>query len=300
MTLKCIAGIQTPDEGKIILNNRTLFDSDANINLSPQERRVGILFQDYALFPNMTLKENILIASNDVNKEQIASKYIKDFSLSGLENNYPHQLSGGQKQRCAIARMLINKPEILMFDEPFSALDEHLRWQMENELIDTLKNYDNSVLYVSHNKNEVYRICDNIAIVNNGRIVEHNDKINVFNNPRNVNSAIILGYKNISPINIVNDNIVSTKWNENFLVQGLDENSKYIGIREDKIKLKKSKYETNFKIKSISYNITNKTYILESKNNEILYVDSFNEFSNLLVNDNIDILVDPKDITLFY
>ena len=133
MTLKCIAGIEKPDEGQIVLNNRVLFDRQEKINLLPQERKVGLLFQNYALFPNMTLEENIAIGipKNCKNKQKVIEEKIDAFSLKGLEKNYPHQLSGGQQQRVALARMLVNEPEILMLDEPFSALDEHLRWKME-------------------------------------------------------------------------------------------------------------------------------------------------------------------------
>ena len=131
VTLKCIAGIEKPDVGEIVLNDKILFSSKKNINLSPQKRNVGLLFQSYALFPNMTLEENIAISvsKNCSDKDKIVKRKIREFSLEGLEKNYPHELSGGQQQRTALARMLVNDPKILMLDEPFSALDEHLRWK---------------------------------------------------------------------------------------------------------------------------------------------------------------------------
>lgn len=168
MTLKCIAGIEKPDSGKIILNGKVLFDSENNINLPPQERNVGLLFQNYALFPNMTLKENIIAGVKDEKNKKFVDNLISDFSLNGLENHYPNQLSGGQQQRVALARMLINEPEIIMLDEPFSALDEHLKWSMEKELSGIIKKFTGPVLYVSHNKDEVFRLSDNISVMDRG------------------------------------------------------------------------------------------------------------------------------------
>ena len=247
MTLKCIAGIETPDKGTIILNNRILYDSEKKINILPQDRKVGLLFQNYALFPNMTLKENIAIAipKNHTNKEEIINKKIDDFSLKGLENNYPHQMSGGQQQRVALARMLVNEPQILMFDEPFSALDEHLRWQMEQELLVVLKAHKGSSLYVSHNKDEVFRISDRIAVLDSGRIESINDKQTLFNKPTNLNTAIITGCKNISKVRKIDEDFVyAIDWD---LILRCDDkfekDTEYIGIHTTSIDIGISKKE---------------------------------------------------------
>lgn len=248
MTLKCIAGIERPDEGEIILNNRVLFSSKKKINLLPKERKVGLLFQNYALFPNMTLEENIAIGvpKNTENKKEVIKEKIQAFSLEGLEKNYPHQLSGGQQQRTALARMLVNQPEILMFDEPFSALDEHLRWQMEQEIIKILKENQDSALYVSHNRDEVYRISDKIAIVHNGKIEEINHKIDLFNTPKNYNSAILTGCENISRAEKSGENkIKALDWNLDFVFQGEMRNIKHVGIHTHNIKITKDKNMEN-------------------------------------------------------
>ena len=157
MTLKCIAGIERPDEGRIILNGRTLFDSDQKINLPPQLRRVGYLFQNYALFPNMTTAENILFAAvgTDEEKQRKLRENVERFKLSGLEASYPWQLSGGQQQRVAFARILSSGAEILLLDEPFSALDSYLKWQLELEFDMVFAAYDNSAILVSHDRGEV-------------------------------------------------------------------------------------------------------------------------------------------------
>lgn len=136
MTLKSIAGIVTPDEGRILLNGRTLFDSEKKINLKPRDRKVGYLFQDYALFPNMTVRQNISCGVRGKEKEKLAEEQIHNFRLEGLEEQYPHQLSGGQKQRTALARMMANEPEALLLDEPFSALDYYLKEQLQVQMLD--------------------------------------------------------------------------------------------------------------------------------------------------------------------
>ena len=144
MTLKCISGIVTPDEGRIVVNGRVLFDSEKNINLSPQARRVGLLFQNYALFPNMTVQQNLMagLMACEKNKNAASQKIreiLEKFELNGLEGHKPSELSGGQQQRVALARIFLSSPGILMLDEPFSALDGYLRWNLEQELLDVLK-----------------------------------------------------------------------------------------------------------------------------------------------------------------
>src|SRR5690606_19328244 len=144
------------------LNGRVLFDTERHIDLSPQERRVGYLFQDYALFPDMTVEQNIMAGvrgGTHRQKKTAAGEKIRVFQLDGLESLKPAQLSGGQKQRVALARILVNQPEVLLLDEPFTALDSSLKWQLELELADTLKSFHNEVVFVSHNRDEVYRLC---------------------------------------------------------------------------------------------------------------------------------------------
>lgn len=259
MTLKCIAGIETPDEGKIILNKRTLFDSSKKINLLPRDRKVGLLFQNYALFPNMTLRQNIEIgipkyrhgkAENNIAIEE----KIKAFSLKGLEEHYPHQLSGGQQQRVALARMLLNEPEILLLDEPFSALDQYLRWQMEKELIDLLEDHTGTALYVSHNRDEVYRVCDTIAMMKDGHIEEFEVKYKLFGNPKTINTAILTGCKNSSSIKKLSPNKVFCEdWDLEISYNGIIDNDiKYIGIRAHDLEIcDNPDLENTFKLKII-------------------------------------------------
>jgi ABC-type spermidine/putrescine transport systems, ATPase components len=200
MTLRCIAGIERPDRGRIIIDGVTLFDSDRHINLSPQKRGAGLLFQNYALFPNMTVYNNIKagIRNKKSNSQRVVDEAISRFRLDGLEHRLPSQLSGGQQQRVALARILVSCPNILMLDEPFSALDSHLRFQMETEVTEIIKNFGKTALFVSHNRDEVFRVCDRIAVLEDGHIDAYDEKHSLFDNPRTYSAAQLTGCKNIS------------------------------------------------------------------------------------------------------
>lgn len=199
MTLKCVAGIETPDRGRIVLNGVTLFDSGKYINLPPQKRRVGYLFQQYALFPNMTVWQNIACGVRDkARADALIRDMIAAMHLTGMEKKKPHQLSGGQQQRVALARILVNEPEVLLLDEPFSALDSHLRFQLENEVRNAIRRYGKTVLLVSHNRDEVFRLSDGIAIMNDGHIETIGEKKAVFADPKTRNGAILTGCKNVA------------------------------------------------------------------------------------------------------
>jgi molybdate transport system ATP-binding protein len=317
MSLRCIAGVETPDEGLIILNNRVLFDSKNRINLLPKYRKVGLLFQNYALFPNMTLQENIAMGipknrKDKIDNTKVIKEKIKAFSLEGLENNYPHQLSGGQQQRVALARMLVNEPEILMLDEPFSALDEHLRWQMEQKLIGLLKDHKGSALYVSHNKDEVYRICDRIAVINNGKIEEIKEKEELFNYPTTINTATLTGCKNISNIKKIDDNkIFSYDWNLELSCNKKIENDiQYVGIHTHHLRICSSIEEDNtFELKIVERIENIFSYILvlsniETNNNSLnsnpyLYMEtSLEAFNNLKSKETVYVKLDKDKLLL--
>ena len=163
MTLRCIAGIVKPDRGRIVLDGRMLFDSAQHIDLPPQQRGVGLLFQNYALFPNMTVEQNILCglkAEKDPAARRAAcAEMLRAMRLEPLAKRYPAQLSGGQQQRAALARILVGKPRILMLDEPFSALDSYLREEVEGEVGSLLASFAGTALLVTHNRDEAYRLC---------------------------------------------------------------------------------------------------------------------------------------------
>ena len=202
MTLKCIAGIEKPDEGRITLDGRVLFDSEKKINLPPQARRVGYLFQNYALFPNMTVRQNILCGLNREKdrsaKERRLREILRMMQLEGLEERKPSQLSGGQQQRVALARILVNDPQILLLDEPFSALDGHLRDSLKVEMRDLLERFGREVLMVTHDRNEAYNMSREIAVMDKGRLLAVKPTKTLFADPGSVQAAILTGCKNIA------------------------------------------------------------------------------------------------------
>ena len=199
VTLKCIAGIETPDEGHIELDGQVLFDSAAHINLSPQKRRVGYLFQSYALFPHMTVAQNIAAGVRDkAGRKETAARLIRAFYLEGNEHKYPRQLSGGQQQRVALARILANGPRALLLDEPFSALDSYLKWQVELELLELLGKFEGPVLFVTHSRDEVRRLCSQVCVLDQGRSQPMQPVAELFEAPRTLSACLLSGCKNVS------------------------------------------------------------------------------------------------------
>ena len=203
MTLRCIAGIVKPDQGRIVLDGVPLFDSEKKIDLPPQKRGVGLLFQNYALFPNMTVEQNILCglhAEPDRAKRRAAcAEMIRALRLEGLEKRLPAALSGGQQQRVALARILAAKPKILMLDEPFSALDSYLREQVEGEVGALLAAFPGPALLVTHNRDEAYRLCREMIVMDGGRVLRAGETKAVFADPRSCTAARLTGCKNILP-----------------------------------------------------------------------------------------------------
>ena len=203
MTLRCIAGIVKPDKGRIVLDGVPLFDSEKKIDLPPQKRGVGLLFQNYALFPNMTVEQNILCglhAEPDRAKRRAAcAEMIRALRLEGLEKRLPAALSGGQQQRVALARILADKPKILMLDEPFSALDSYLREQVESEVGALLAAFQGPALLVTHNRDEAYRLCREMIVMDGGRVLRAGETKAVFADPRSCTAARLTGCKNILP-----------------------------------------------------------------------------------------------------
>jgi molybdate transport system permease protein len=203
MLLKCIAGMETPDTGQIILNGRALFDSDRRINQPSRDRHIGIVGQTYALFPHLTVAQNLTLGLTQKQRrspatvQQVAAT-LKQINLSGFGDRYPHQLSGGQQQRVALARAFMQHPQILLLDEPFSALDTHLRHQMERELKHLLGTYPSITLMVTHNIDEAYRLCPQLLVLEQGRAIAAGPKQHLLDQPQTVTVAQLTGCKNIS------------------------------------------------------------------------------------------------------
>ena len=215
MTLRSIAGIFQPDEGRIVLGDRVLYDSARRVDLKPQVRNIGYLFQNYALFPNMTVRENIMagLSGSKNAKMARANEMIAKFGLSSLEDRLPGQLSGGQQQRCALARIMAYRPDVILLDEPFSALDWYLRDRMQRELYDMLKDYEGMVIMVSHDRDEIYRFSEELLIVDAGHVIRHGATREVFSDPGTRSAAVLTGCKNFSRAERIDDHHVrATDW----------------------------------------------------------------------------------------
>ncbi|MBR5504492.1 MAG: ATP-binding cassette domain-containing protein [Methanobrevibacter sp.] len=236
MTLKSIAGIVDPDKGVVSLiadEETTYFDSNKKINLKPQKRNVGYLFQNYALFPNMTVEENVAVGLPKDYKGNRVAKMIKRFHLDGLEKRYPRQLSGGQQQRVALARILAYGPDVILLDEPFSAMDTFLKEQLRLELANLLKDFNGFSIMVTHDRDEAFQFCDELIVLDKGKIIAKGDTYDIFENPKKVQVARLTGCKNISEIEIIDDHhLKSLDWGLTFEVsKEISPNTSHIGIR---------------------------------------------------------------------
>ncbi|SJZ30737.1 ABC transporter ATP-binding protein [Selenihalanaerobacter shriftii] len=204
-TLELIAGLKTPDRGKVINQGINFFlkeDGKVKENLPINQRRIGYVFQDYSLFPHLTAFENIAygIHGSDFTKKEIQKKVdelLTELRLKGLANHYPDELSGGQQQRVAIARALIVEPDILLLDEPFSALDTLVREKLRQDLLRIHGEFGIPVIYVTHNLTDVFELADQVAIYNEGKIEQFGAKEEVFYRPRTRNVARFVESKNI-------------------------------------------------------------------------------------------------------
>lgn len=241
LTMRCIAGIETPDEGKIVVNGKTFFEREAGkrptVNLSPQERKTALLFQNYMLFPNLTVAENVAAGiDRKLPKEERNAQVdaeLKRFGLDGFGKRYPSQLSGGQQQRVALARMLAAKPDILMLDEPFSALDAHLKGVLEQNLAGLFETFHGTILYVSHDIDEALRFCDRIAVIEKGHVMEVSTGNNLVNNPQSAASIRLSGCKNTTPAHRIYDHrVFLPAWGiEVETDKPAPENLTYMGVR---------------------------------------------------------------------
>lgn len=235
MTLKSIAGIDLPDDGFIEVEGKTLFDREKKINLKPQVRNVGYLFQNYALFPTMTVEKNIAagVKGSRQDKKVRVREMVEKFHLQGLEKRLPGQLSGGQQQRAALARIMAYEPQMILLDEPFSALDMYLKDQLQRELSEMLEDYKGIVIMVSHNRDEVYRFSEELLVIDQGKIAVAGETKEIFRNPVSMEAARLTGCKNISKAHRIDAHTVKAEdWGVTLTTQRkIPEYTEYVGYR---------------------------------------------------------------------
>ncbi|HMK61196.1 MAG TPA: ATP-binding cassette domain-containing protein [Dissulfurispiraceae bacterium] len=201
LTLQLIAGLMKPDSGAIKANGSTYFDSERHINMSPQKRSLGYVFQDLALFPHMTVRQNILFGAKGVAQHEKTERYrelMEAFHVSSIENRRPSEISGGQKQRVAFARALMRRPDVLLLDEPFSALDAPLRIEMREFLKELRSNFQVPVVLVTHDAVEAASLADSIIVYSEGAVVQGGAVTKVFGNPADERvRRLLAGQENI-------------------------------------------------------------------------------------------------------
>jgi len=249
--LRCIVGLETPDRGRIVLGNKILFDSAARINLSPQKRRVGLVFQNYALFPHLTVTENIAFGMSPEQSTQVAqteiTQRLQQLNLLGTEHCLPHQLSGGEQQRVALARVMASKPELTLLDEPFSALDTNLKTKLTPLFQELFAEYSGLSLYVTHNLKEAYQFCPQLLLIDRGKVIAWDTRQNIINHPPNIQTAQTTGCRNFSTVQKIAPQVVKAlDWQCNLqLKQPIADSINQIGIHNRAVIVVNTKPETN-------------------------------------------------------
>lgn len=205
LTLDAIAGFVAPDEGRILLDDRLVFDAQARVCLPPQKRRCGYVFQNYALFPHMTLRQNLAFAAErlpHLERHRRIVEILERFRLTEVAGRKPHELSGGQKQRCSIARALIGAPTVLLLDEPARGLDPVLRGDLHEVLRQVKSEFPTPILLVTHSLDEAFEIGSEMIVLHEGRVVQRGTPSAVADQPASLEVARLLGTFNILPVEI--------------------------------------------------------------------------------------------------
>lgn len=236
MTLKMISGIESPDNGVIKIGGKTLYFSKEKIDLSPQGRDLGFLFQDYGIFPHLSVRGNLEILNPP---QEAVAKLLRQFGLQSIENQPADQISGGQKQRLALARIMTRKNRALLLDEPFSALDYGLKEQIKFELMTELNHLKLPYIMVSHSNAELYEFTDELIVLDRGRMILEGPTEAIFHRPEKLKVAKLLGVENLIPA----DSNVGKK---------IPLRGDYFGIYERDIKLGPGKSNGKWKLKSAS------------------------------------------------
>ena len=241
LSLAAIAGLETPDAGRIVLNGRVLFDSKAGVDLPPAARRIGLVFQDYALFPHLTVRQNIAFGLHGLLRAERArrtAEYSRLTRIEDLLDRYPSQLSGGQRQRVALARALAMQPDALLLDEPFSGLDPHLRRHMEEDLRAVLANYPGAIVLVTHDRSEAFRLCDQLVVLSEGGVAAAGPRHDLFARPETLAAARVTGCKNLAPLRAsAPGEIAVPDWGCTLRVPSIPPEAAYAGIRAHHIQL---------------------------------------------------------------
>ncbi|MFK8069138.1 MAG: ABC transporter ATP-binding protein [Gammaproteobacteria bacterium] len=203
--LRCIAGLFKTDQGLIRCKENVWFDQKKKITVSPQKRHVGMVFQNYALFPHLSVKKNIEL-SIEKNDASNVEELLSAVNLQGLDDRLPKTLSGGQQQRVALARALARKPDVLLLDEPFSAVDQVTRRKLRLELLELIRRLNIPIILVTHDLDEAAMLADNLCVIHNGKGLQIGSPDEVFNTPKNALVARLMDVRNIFTGNLIDQN----------------------------------------------------------------------------------------------
>lgn len=235
--LRILAGLEKPQQGYIKKADSIWFDSNTNTCLPPQKRKVGVVFQDYALFDHMTVENNVGFGLKASERKYAVAKWLNKLHIEDLAQRYPHQLSGGQRQRVALARALITEPELLLLDEPFSALDTHLRQHLREQLLEVISTIKQPVLMVTHDLNEARYLADTIGVMINGKMQQIDNTADLFNYPKSLQVARVLGWRNFLPVSHIRSHKISSLWGDICFTKEPSVNTDYLAIRPEHIRL---------------------------------------------------------------
>lgn len=236
MLLKYLAGINKPDEGQIEIDDICLFDSGKKINVKPQSRNIAYMFQNYALFPTMTVRDNINVIAKGTKAEKIlkTTSLLRKFHIEELGDKKPGELSGGQQQRVALARIMAYEPKLILLDEPFSALDENLKEKLQIEMEEMISDYDGMVVMVSHNRDEIYNFSKELIVINQGEAIEHGETRQLFHSPKTLECGRMVGINNIMEVKPTGESAIEIPaWGVAMdLGYKVPTGTNYIGIRD--------------------------------------------------------------------
>ena len=235
--VRLIAGLEQAQQGLIQIGGRPWLDTERRVHLPPQKRGVGMVFQDYALFTNMTVAANIGYGLPRKGRKGAVQEWIERLHLTGLEERFPHQLSGGQKQRVALARALAREPDLLLLDEPLSAVDAYLRQRLRDQLLTVVSTLDQPVIMVTHDLDEARHLADRIGVMVDGRMHRFGPTAEVFDDPRDLQSARVLGWRNLLPVTWIEHGGVGGDWGRLTLARDPSPDIAWLGIRPEHLRI---------------------------------------------------------------
>ncbi len=287
VTLRLLAGLIKPDSGKIIVGDRVLFDSEKNIDIKARHRKIGYLFQNYALFPTMNVCKNITLSLKGMSKrekERVADEYAELLNIKGLLKRLPEDLSGGEKQRVALARLLVTEPDIILLDEPFSALDVNLRERLREEMKSLIRDSGKTAIIVTHDNDEAYYMSSYTYLIDKGKIIEKGANEELFYHPRSERAATLLGIRNI----------YSARGGEipALGIKGLNIKAERAGIRDDSFSLSEGNYKIDVEILKCIEKVESNTYCFRVRDTGVAINASFPRCAKVQGS----IYLDKKDI----